>query len=146
MNTVPTIDRFRRTVSLTSRYGDLDADNLLSETALLRYLEQARSHALIELLKECDIDLQCEDSSIGMLIAHVSVEILRHATPGPEIRLASCVSRIGTSSVQLQVGIFSEGHCLAVADNVLVFIARATGRPTELPAILRERLQAAMCA
>jgi acyl-CoA thioesterase FadM len=145
MNALAILDRFPCIGTLTSRYGDLDADNLLSDMALARYVEQARSHLLTELLRECDIDLRSPDCPIAMLIAHSKMEVLRHAAPAPEIQLASGVSRIGGSSVQLQVGVFSDGRCLAVADNVLVFVARTTGRPTAVPSILRDKLTALLC-
>lgn len=41
----PDLASFPRIGALTFRYGDLDADNLLSDTVLVRYLEQARSHS-----------------------------------------------------------------------------------------------------
>lgn len=145
MSRLPALDSFPRVDTLSVRYGDLDADNLLAEPALARYIEQARSHAIIEILKECDIDLIDLRCPIGMLLAHTSVEVLRHGTPAREMQLATGVARIGTSSVHLRVGVFSDGHCMAVADNVLVFIARATGRPIPLPDALRERLQSALC-
>lgn len=145
MTKPPSIDSFPRVDTVSARYGDRDAENLLSETALGRYIEQARSHAIIELLRECDIDLFDLHSAIGMLLAHTSVEILLHRAPAPHIQLAAGVARIGNSSVHLRVGVFSDGECLAVADNVLVFIARATGRPIALPDALRKQLQSALC-
>jgi len=144
MNAAPSMESFARLDTLSVRYGDLDADGLLAEPALARYIEQARSHALIVLLRECGIDLLDLDCAIGMLLAHTSVDILRHCAPGEQIQLATGVGRIGNSSAHLRVGIFSDGQCLALADNVLVFTARATGRPIPLPEALRERLQAAM--
>ena len=145
MTKVPLLDSFPRVDTLSTRYGDLDADNLLAEPALARYIEQARSHAIIEILKECDIDLFDLRCPIGMLLAHTSVTLLRHGRPAPDIKLATGVARIGSSSVHLRVGVFSDGHCMAVADNVLVFVARATGRPISLPDELRTRLQSALC-
>jgi acyl-CoA thioesterase FadM len=141
----PPMNSFSRVTSLTSRYGDLDADNLLSEAALARYIEQARSHALIELLKECDIDLVDLRCPIGMLLAHTRVDLLYHGAPAISMQLATGVARIGNSSVHLRVGVYSDGKCMAVAENVLVFIARATGRPILLPDALREKLQSALC-
>lgn len=144
MTAAPSLRGFPRVDTLSTRYGDLDADNLLAEPALARYIEQARSHAIIELLKECDIDLFDLRCPIGMLLAHTSVEVLRHAAPAPGIQLATGVAHIGHSSVRLRVGVFSDGQCLAMGDNVLVFIARETGRPIPLPDALRDRLQAAL--
>ncbi|WP_420473607.1 acyl-CoA thioesterase [Noviherbaspirillum sp. ST9] len=142
----PSLDSFPRVDTLSARYGDRDADNLLSESALGRYIEQARSHAIIEILRECDIDLFDLRSEIGMLLAHTSVDILRHQAPANRIQLATGIARIGNSSVHLRVGVFCDGECLAVANNVLVFVARASGRPILLPESLRQRLHAARCA
>lgn len=144
MRTTPSLDSFTHVETISARYGDRDADNMLSEPALGRYIEQARSHALIDMLGECGIDLFDLDCPIGMLLARTSMEVLLHGAPASLIQLATGIARIGNSSVELRVGIFSGGQCMAVADNVLVFVARAPGRPVPLPDALRKRLQSAL--
>ncbi len=129
--------------TLTTRYGDLDADGLLSETGIARYVEQARSRLMVEALQASGIDLHA--GPLGMLIASIKLALICHRAPASEICLATGVSRIGTSSIDLRVGIFSDDLCLAVAENVMVIIARDSGRPMPLPAMLREKLQADAC-
>lgn len=81
-----------------------------------------------------------------MLIAHVRVDVLLHATPAETVQLATGVARIGDSSVQMRAAVFSNGQCLAVAENVLVFVARSNGRTTPLSRMFRKRLQALLCS
>ena len=56
-------------------------------------------------------------------------------------QIARRVARTGRSSVDLRVGIFSGDACLAVAENIMVVIARDSGRPMPLPAMLLEKLE-----
>lgn len=130
-------------VSLSSRFGDMDADACVSDTALARYVEQARSQMITEVMQECGIDLR--KGPLGILVAHVKIEVASHRPPDSEVFLASGVSAIGRSSVHLRVGVFSGGACLAVADNVLVLIARETGRPVPIPSLLADKLQLCKC-
>lgn len=137
------ISRYPRVASLSSRFGDMDADACVSDMALARYVEQARSHMITEILDECGINLRT--GPLGMLIAHVKIEIVSHRTPSKEVFLASGVASTGRSSVHLRVGIFSGDACLAVANNVMVFISREGGRPVPLPAPVFEKLQSCVC-
>jgi acyl-CoA thioester hydrolase len=54
------------------------------------------------------------------------------------------VSRIGTSSVRYEVGLFRNDEPLAAAEGhfIHVYVMRATGKPTPLPGDLRAALEA----
>lgn len=138
------IKSYPQVSQLSPRYGDMDADGFVSEMALARYIEQARSHVITRTLRDCGIDLR--NGPLGMLIAHVKVNVVRCCPPGRQIQLASGVSRIGRSSINLRVGAFSGDTCIAVADNVMVFISRETERPVPLPPQYVERLQTCQCS
>jgi acyl-CoA thioester hydrolase len=127
---------------LTSRFGDMDADGCISETSLARYVEQARSLVLTEVMSDCGMDLR--DGPLGMLVARVAIECISHGPPATGITLAAGVAGIGRTSVNLRVGLFNHGDCLALADNTMVFIARDSGRPTPPPEPLLQRLRAWM--
>jgi acyl-CoA thioesterase FadM len=128
---------------LTQRFGDLDADGYLSEIAVARFMEQGRSHLLRGVLRDAGIDLR--NGPLGMLVASVKIRFADHRAPHGNIRLAGGVSRIGRSSVDLRVAVFDRDGCVAVADNVMVFIARETGRPVPISAALLARLEKLDC-
>lgn len=138
-----TIGNYPCQSNLSVRYGDYDADGLISDTAIARYVEQARSLLMIEALREAGIDLH--SGPIGMLIASVKLDMIGHRAPGREVRLATGVSRTGRSSIDLRVGIFSNDACIAVAENVMVIISRDSGRPVPMPTSLLERLEYYAC-
>lgn len=124
---------------LTFRFGDMGADGCISEAALARYVEQARALVLIEAMPACGLDLRT--GPLGMLVARVAINYLHHAAPAPEITLAAGVAAIGRTSVNLRVGVFNKDDCVALADNIMVFIAHQSGRPTPPPEELLERLR-----
>jgi acyl-CoA thioesterase FadM len=124
---------------LTSRFGDMDGDGSISDASLARYVEQARSMVLTEAMPACGLDLRT--GPLGMLVARVAMHGLRHAAPAPEVTLAAGVAAIGRTSVNLRVGVFNDGNCIALADNTMVFIARESGKPTPPPEALQQRLR-----
>lgn len=128
---------------ISARYGDLDADGFLSEMGMARYVEQARSQLLTEMIEECGINFRA--GPLGMLVAHVGIRVVGPHAPDKEMRLGTGVSRMGRSSVSLRVGVFAGEDCVAVADNVMVFITRDSGRPVPVPDAVAQKLQAFVC-
>lgn len=129
--------------TLSVRYGDQDADGLFSDTAIARYVEQARSFLLLEALRSAGMDFH--NGPIGMLIASIKLDMIDHRTPGREVELATGVSRIGRTSIDLRVGIFSDDACIAVAENVMVIVARDSGRPVPMPQSMLDTLERYRC-
>jgi acyl-CoA thioester hydrolase len=137
------LDSYPCQSTLSVRYGDLDADGLIGDIAIARYVEQARSRLMIDAMVGAGIGIH--SGTVGMLIASLRIEVIEHRAPGHEIVLASGVSRSGRSSVDVRVALFSGGVCLAVSDNVMVIIARESGRPIAQPDALRTQLERYAC-
>lgn len=122
---------------LQARYGDRDLHDSTSDTALARYVEQARAGMMHRLMGELP-----REHRAGALVAQVRLHFLRRAGAALRYDVGSAVEHIGTRSLQLRTALFDEGVCQAVAHTVLVTIDPRTRRPAPVP----EAARAAMAA
>lgn len=141
---VSDIARYPRVYPLSLRWTDLDADRCLSELAVARYAEQGRSELLTRALREVGIDI-IDSGRLGMVVAGLRIRSLVHRQAHGDMRLATGISRIGRSSVDLRIAVFDREGCMAVSDNVMVFLDRESGRPTPVPDDLLPKLRALVC-
>jgi acyl-CoA thioesterase FadM len=113
-----------------ARYADLDADSRLSEAALARYMEQARSTVIRR------VGL----GDLGLLVA--SVDIINHSwrPVGGPVTLPTGISHIGRSSFVVRSIALRRDRLLALSDSTMVVTDRATGRPRAMPEDFRRQL------
>jgi acyl-CoA thioesterase FadM len=127
--------------TLTSRYGDFDADGCSSEAAVMRGVEQARAALLQAAFAAAGADP--ETGWTQLLVARIDLHWAHHRAPPRQWALASAVTHTGRSSAVLRVAMFDGDTLHAVADCVMVY-TDPTGSPgaLPLPAPLRAALQA----
>ena len=127
-------------VDISMRYGDLDADAAIGESALAGYAEQARSELMSGLSEAAGIRFP-QDDALGILGARIAIDFRRHGPVRGKRYLAVGVSRLGRSSFTVRVGVFNATCCFAVIDTVMVCINPADGRATAIPVRLRHELE-----
>lgn len=134
---VPEIDTFPSvSAEVPPRFSDFDADRCTSAKALMRYTEQARSVGMTSAFAHVAYDRF--SGQIGNLVARIGIDIVARRAARGNMRWAVGVSHVGNASITLRTGVFDKRGCMAVGDNVLVFINRRDGRPTSLPHELRD--------
>ena len=122
---------FRMPVAL--RWRDLDAFNHVNNSNFLTYLEEAR----IRWFASWDGEWVTE--ATAPLLAAVQLNY-RQPIPYPaDVAVELFTERLGTSSVTVGHRIVSEDGATLYADGhvVMVWIDRASGRPTALPEVVR---------
>ena len=127
--TSPTLFR----MPLSVRWRDLDAFNHVNNSNFLTYLEEAR----IRWFDSLDEEWVTEQSA--PLLAAVQVNY-RMPIPYPaELVVALHCERLGNTSVTIGHRITSQDGETLYADGhvVMVWVERASGRPTALPAAVR---------
>jgi len=118
---------FRMPIAL--RWRDLDAFNHVNNSNFLTYLEEARIRWFDSLGEEWVTDQGAP------LLAAVQMNY-RQPIPYPsEVTVELFAERVGNTSVTLGHRIVSEDGAILYADGhvVMVWIERASGRPTPLP-------------
>jgi acyl-CoA thioester hydrolase len=115
------------------RWRDLDAFNHVNNSNFMTYLEEARIRWFETLGQEWVTD------EVAPLLAAVQMNY-RQPIPYPSsIVVELTADRVGTSSVTLGHRITSADGRVLHADGhvVMVWVARASGRPTALPDAVR---------
>lgn len=116
---------------LTPRYADLDADSQRSESAIARYMEQARFGTLRNV----------ELGGLGLLIAALDITYGHYRPSSTPVELVTCVSHIGNTSFHLTGGAQSRHGVHAIANSVMVVVNLETNRPAPLTDEIRAQLE-----
>jgi acyl-CoA thioester hydrolase len=130
MNTDHRTTVFRMPIEL--RWRDLDAFNHVNNSNFMTYLEEAR----IRWFESLDEPWLTDE--IAPLLAAVQMNY-RVPIPYPaRVEVELSIERVGTTSVTIGHRIASEDGSILHADGhvVMVWINRASGRPTPLPSAI----------
>lgn len=120
------------------RIADTDHNGHINNGATGQFCEAGRA----ELMAHCAGDREGRD--FAMAVARVAIDYLREIHYPGRIRIGSLVSRLGTSSVTVEQGLFKDGVLFARSENVLVILDRDTRRPMPIPEEVRARFAALM--
>jgi len=120
-----------------SRYGDLDADDCSSETAVMRGLEQARSALLKSAVALAGGEPERDWAQ--WVVARVALHFAAHRPPPAVWTMAGAFAHIGRTSAVLRVALFDGQALQAVGDCVLVHTGTGAG-PQPVPDALRAAL------
>ena len=120
------------------RWGDLDAMNHLNNTLYFRLMEEAR------ICWFADNDMMTRGDRDGPILAFASCDFLKPMTYPADARVTQTVTRVGRSSMDLDMTIEGvddrEPVLYAKGRNVLVWMDYRNGRPAPWP----ERLLTAL--
>lgn len=117
------------------RWRDLDAFNHVNNSNFMTYLEEARIRWFDSLGEPWVTD------AVAPLLAAVQMNYKLPIPYPSRIVVELLADRVGTSSVTLGHRIVSEDGATLHADGhvVMVWVDRATGRPTPLPALVKDK-------
>lgn len=138
MNTDPEhAARYRYFVPITTRWMDNDVYGHVNNVTYYSWFDTTANHYLV---REGGLDIHA-----GAVIGLVVQSQCRYRAPvayPDAVRVGLRVDKLGRSSVTWGLAVFREGDDTAVAEGsfVHVFVDRATRRPVEIPAALREAL------
>lgn len=121
-------------VSMSVRWGDLDAFNHVNNATFLVYAQEARLAWLAK------IDGTWFDETMMPVVAAAQVNFRRQLEWPAQIVVELIAQRVGTSSVTIahRVRDASDASCLyADGDVVMVWVEPTTGRSVPLPVAIR---------
>lgn len=119
------------------RWGDLDAMNHLNNTLYFRLMEEARICWFHENA------MMADPGGEGPILAHASCDFLQPMTYPNNALVTQTVTRIGRSSMDLDMTIEGDGASAplyARGKNVLVWMDYASGKSVAWPDRLLQRL------
>ncbi len=128
--------RYPFSMSLAPRFADMDILKHINNLSLAEYHEEARVRFLAEIFGENFLFIKRD---YRLLVARAGYDYLREAHYPQPLEARVGVARIGNTAFDLALALFQEGHCVCLADVVMVRV-EASG-PAPLPADLRAALQ-----
>lgn len=129
-------DRYPFVLAVEPRFADMDMLQHINNLSLAEYHEEARVRFLTEVFGN---NLFSSKRNFRLLVAKAGYDYLREAHYPQTLEGRVAVARIGNSSFDLALALFQEGHCVCLADVVMVYVA--DDGPAPLPAELRTELQ-----
>jgi acyl-CoA thioester hydrolase len=132
---LPRLEQFPGQTPDIIRYGDLDPQGHVNNTAFATYFETGR----VMLLHEPGRRLNPPGAT--SVLARLDIRFLREMHWPGEVMIATGTSRIGRSSYTFLQAIFQDGQCAAIADATMVMIDAQTRKARPLPQEVVARLE-----
>ncbi len=120
-------------------WGDIDALNHVNHTVFLKWIETAR----MNYFSDCGIMELLETDQKGPILASLKIDYLKPVLFPDSVNIRTTITRIGNSSFDMgyRVSSTSNGDVIVAEATVVgVMVNYQTGRPTEIPKSIRERI------
>lgn len=118
------------------RFADLDRLGHVNNVAFATYSESGR----VDFLES--VDPGCTAGhGVGWVIAKLVVNFLSPAYYPGDVRIGNVVRRIGTSSIVVDQGLFSQGKCFGTCETVLVWADTVNEKSVPLPDTVKAALE-----
>ncbi len=120
------------------QWGDQDAFGHVNNAVALRWFETSR----IAFLEHGGLGHLMSGHGLGPVVVSITSNYRRQLVYPDTVRIGTRVSEMGRTRMTLVHAVYSD-HLRAIAvdgQTVVVFVDFSTGRPTRLPAEVRERL------
>ena len=115
------------------RIADTDMGGHNNNTAIAGYVESGRVARLRTAMDQ-------RGPGERWVIANVNIDFRAEAHPPGQVRIGTCLLKLGGKSVTLGAGIFKDDRCIATAHSVMVFLQGTDTAP--IPDAVRQSLAA----
>jgi len=131
--------QFKHLHPLEVRWGDADIFGHINNVQYIRYYESGR-------VTYCEEALGFEFKTgldAGWILADIQCSYLKQLHYPASIEVATAISKVGTSSVELQAAIFIKGteELVSTSKAVLVWVDLRAGRSAPIPSSQRECIE-----
>jgi acyl-CoA thioester hydrolase len=129
------VSAYPHRVEIQTRFSDLDPRWHLNNVRLMEIYQEARSSFNMAMWKGLKLDARTH----RLLVASQSIDYLHEVEWPGCVTLGVGITRLGTKSYSLGLGMFQRGICAGVSETVLVYATQTGSAP--LPENLREALK-----
>jgi acyl-CoA thioester hydrolase len=120
---VPGPEDFPHRTVVTVRFSDLDRQDHVNNAVFATFFESGR----VVILYNEEYGLIAPGASF--VLAHLSIDFLGEIRWPGEVEIGTAIAAVGNSSLKVHQALFAKGVCVAIAENTLVMVDRATRRP-----------------
>jgi acyl-CoA thioester hydrolase len=128
------IKRYKHWVEDHVRFSDLDALGHTNNVAIGEFFENARAILFMEVTPRWPYRDQI------FVLAHIGIDYRREMHMPAKLRIGTCVTGFGRTSMRMASALFHEGNGIAYAETVSVLIDEASRQPAPIPIDLQEKL------
>ena len=129
---------YRHFITIPTRWMDNDVYGHVNNVQYYSYFDTAVNRYLID-----QGVLDIHHSEVIGLVVETQCNYLRSIAFPEDVSVGVAVSKLGTSSVRYEIGLFKDGKTDAAAQGhfIHVYVDRASQRPVPLPTALRNVLE-----
>lgn len=120
------------------RYADLDPVGHVNNTAYSVYIENARTMLFHRVMQQ--LGSGHEFGNLDWILRRIELDFLREIRYPGEVEVGLSITRMGTSSMILEIGIFTAQYCAATSHGVSVCFDTAARTSRRIPDRLRHAL------
>ena len=135
--TPPARSDFRFVISLTPRWGDMDALGHVNNVKFFTYDESARLE-YFQRLMQGDPKFW---KDYGLILARIEADFLAQLKLPAELEIGFRVAKIGRTSLQTEAAMFREGQVVAVTRGVVVWFDYTNSKALPVPEAVRARIR-----
>jgi acyl-CoA thioester hydrolase len=128
-------DDFRHRTTLQVRFRDIDAFGHVNNAVFFSYVEQARIRYLLDVLQPATTF-----DRMPLILARVELDYRSPILFGEEVTVATCVDRIGRSSIGMRHRMTADERLVGDVTTVLVTYDYEGARPKPVPDDWRARI------
>lgn len=136
----PRLDQFPHRVVQNIRFADLDRQGHVNNAVFMTFFEAGR----VDLLYNPAYDMRVPGRTY--MIVRIAIDFRGEILWPGDVEIGTAIARLGTSSFDLEQGLFVGDACVGTAESTLVMVDETTRRPCAFPADLAERIRAALPA
>ncbi len=120
------------------RYADLDPVGHVNNTAYSIYIENARTMLFHRVMQQ--LGPGHEFGNLDWILRRIELDFLREIRYPGEVEVGLSITRMGTSSMILEIGIFTAHYCAATSHGVSVCFDTVARTSRRIPDRLRHAL------
>jgi acyl-CoA thioester hydrolase len=126
--------RYKHWIEDHVRFSDLDPLGHVNNNAIGEYFENARAALFI------DVTPNWPHRDHIFILAHSAIDFRHELHMPAQLRIGSCITSLGRTSMKLSNALFRGDHGVAYCENVSVLIDRTTRKPVPISDELRQVL------
>ena len=121
------------------RYGDLDPVGHVNNNAYGLFIENARTMLFMDAERQIKSGSNL-GSECDWVLRKLDIDFLREIHYPGEVEVGIAITRIGTSSMVVNHGVFTEDYCAATAVGISVYFDLKTRSSTAIPEIIQQTM------
>jgi len=130
---------YRKWTREVIRYGDLDPVGHVNNNAYGLFIENARTMLFMDAERQTKSGSK-PGSECDWVLRKLDIDFLREIHYPGEVEVGIAITRIGTSSMVVNHGVFTQDYCAATAVGISIYFDLKTRSSTAIPENIQQTM------